>query len=191
MKDEDTKAIIEALIFTSDVPLTLEKIREILKLSKGQIQILIDELSEEYNTAARGFYLKKVANGYQFRTKPEYSVWIQKLKKVKALRLSQPMMETLAMIAYKQPITRIEIEHIRGVDSEGVIKSLFEKKLVTILGRKDVPGRPFLFGTTAKFLEVFGLPSLKDLPPIENIDQLREGEMNLFSAPQNKIEDSV
>jgi segregation and condensation protein B len=190
MNREDTKAIIEALLFTAEVPLTLDKIREILKLPKGEIQTLLDELASEYNTMSRGFYLRKVANGYQLRTKPEYSTWIQRLKKVKALRLSQPMMETLAMIAYKQPITRVEIESIRGVDSEGVTKSLLEKRLITILGRKDVPGRPFLFGTTAKFLEVFGLASLKDLPPLENIDQLREGELTLFSIPEDKVEDA-
>ena len=190
MNREDTKAIIEALLFTAEVPLTLDKIREILKLPKGEIQTLLDELASEYNTMSRGFYLRKVANGYQLRTKPEYSMWIQRLKKVKALRLSQPMMETLAMIAYKQPITRVEIESIRGVDSEGVTKSLLEKRLITILGRKDVPGRPFLFGTTAKFLEVFGLASLKDLPSLENIDQLKEGELTLFSIPEDKVEDS-
>jgi segregation and condensation protein B len=190
MNREDTKAIIEALLFTAEVPLTLDKIREILKLPKGEIQTLLDELASEYNTMSRGFYLRKVANGYQLRTKPEYSTWIQRLKKVKALRLSQPMMETLAMIAYKQPITRVEIESIRGVDSEGVTKSLLEKRLITILGRKDVPGRPFLFGTTAKFLEVFGLASLKDLPSLENIDQLKEGELTLFSIPGDKVEDS-
>jgi segregation and condensation protein B len=102
--------------------------------------------------------------------------------------MSQPMMEVLAMIVYKQPITRVEIEYIRGVDSEGVIKSLLDKKLITILGRKDVPGRPFLFGTTAKFLEVFGLESLKDLPALDNIDQLQESELSLFPADQDKIE---
>jgi segregation and condensation protein B len=191
MSTEDTKSIIEALIFTSDVPLTIDKMKEILKLPRGELQILLDELVSEYNSMIRGFYLKKVANGYQFRTRPEYSSWIKRLKKVKSLRLSQPMLETLAMIAYKQPVTRIEIEYIRGVDSEGIIKSLLEKRLITILGRKDVPGRPFLFGTTAKFLEVFGLATIKDLPPLENIEQLKEGEMTLFSAPQNKIEDSV
>jgi segregation and condensation protein B len=190
MNREDTKAVIEALIFASEVPLTIDKMREILKLPKGEIQKLLDELVSEYNSTLRGFYLRKVANGYQFRTKAEYSIWIQRLKRVKALRLSQPMMETLAMIAYKQPITRVEIEHLRGVDSEGVIKSLLDKRLITILGRKDVPGRPFLFGTTPKFLEVFGLENLKDLPPLEEIDQLKDGELNLFSADQEKCEDS-
>jgi len=189
MHMEDRKAIIEALIFASEVPLTLEKIKEIMRLPKGEIQVLLEELISEYNTMSRGFYLRKVANGYQFRTKPEYSAWIQRLKKVKALRLSQPMLETLAMIAYKQPVTRVEIEHIRGVDSEAVIKSLLEKRIVTILGRKDVPGRPFLFGTTPKFLEVFGLASLSDLPPLDNIDQLKHGEMTLFSVPEDKVED--
>lgn len=190
MNREDTKAIVEALIFTSEIPLTPDKIKEILKLPKVEIQVLLDELTSEYNSMTRGFYLRKVANGYQFRTRPEYSVWIQRLKKVKALRLSQPMMETLAMIAYKQPVTRVEIEYIRGVDSDWVIKSLLEKMLITILGRKDVPGRPFLFGTTTKFLEVFGLANLKDLPPLEHFDQLKEGELNLFSTSQDNVEDS-
>jgi len=188
MNREESKAIIEALIFASEAPLTVDKIKELLKLQKSEINFLLDELVTEYNSSVRGFYLRKVANGYQFRTKPEYAVWIQRLKKVKALRMSQPMMEVLAMIVYKQPITRVEIEYIRGVDSEGVIKSLLDKKLITILGRKDVPGRPFLFGTTVKFLEVFGLESLKDLPALDNIDQLQEGELSLFPADQDKIE---
>ena len=188
MNREESKAVIEALIFASEAPLTVDKIKELLKLQKSEINVLLDELVTEYNSAVRGFYLRRVANGYQFRTKTEYAVWIQRLKKVKALRLSQPMMEVLAMIVYKQPITRVEIEYIRGVDSEGVIKSLLDKKLITILGRKDVPGRPFLFGTTAKFLEVFGLESLKDLPALDNIDQLQEGELSLFPADQDKIE---
>jgi segregation and condensation protein B len=187
MNKEETKAIIEALIFASEVPLTIDKIKEILKLPKGEIQTLLDELFSEYNSTLRGFYLRKVANGYQFRTRSEYSIWIQRLKKVKALRLSQPMMESLAIIAYRQPITRVEIEYIRGVDSEGIIKSLLDKGLINILGRKDVPGRPFLFGTTPKFLEVFGLESLKNLPPIEDIGQLKEGELTLFSVNQEKV----
>lgn len=190
MNNEETRAIIEALIFASEVPLTLDKIREILKLPKGEIQSLLNDLVSEYNSTPRGFYVRKVANGYQFRTRSEYSIWIQRLKKVRVLRMSQPMMETLAMVAYKQPITRVEIEHIRGVDSEGIIKSLLDKNLITILGRKDVPGRPFLFGTTSKFLEVFGLESLKDLPPFEDISQLKEGELTLTPVNQEKDEDS-
>ncbi len=103
MNTDETRAIIEALIFTSEVPLTMDKIREIVKLPKREIQDLLDGLVTEWNSTIRGFYLKRVANGYQFRTRPEYSVWIKRLKKVRALRLSQPMMETIAMIAYKQP----------------------------------------------------------------------------------------
>jgi len=185
----ETKAVIEALIFASEVPLTLDKLKEILKLPRAELKSRLDELVSYYESATRGFYLREVAHGYQFRTKQEYAVWIQRLKRVRAIRLSQPMMETLAIIAYKQPVTRVEIEQIRGVDSDGIVKSLLEKRIITMLGRKDVPGKPFLFGTTPKFLEVFGLASLKDLPPFEELSRLGEEEMTLFSTDEERTEE--
>lgn len=186
MIDEWKKAIVEALIFASNFPLTIDKIKEILKISKDETLKIIEDLRNDYNSNSRGIYIKKVANGFQFRTKSEYSSWIKQLRKVKPIKLSQPLIETLAMIAYKQPITRVEIEQIRGVNSETVIKTLLERKLIKILGRKQVPGRPFLFGTTDKFLEVFGLSSLNDLPVIENIDQLSDDSLRFFTDSKHQ-----
>jgi len=135
---------------------------------------------EEYRSPARGIFIREVAHGYQFCTKTEYASWMQKFRKSKPYHLSQPMLETLAIVTYKQPITKAEIEVVRGVDCTGVMRSLLEKKLIAILGRKDVIGRPFLYGTTSKFLEVFGLENLANLPPIEKIDQLKDSELPLF-----------
>ena len=178
---EKAKSIIECLIFASEVPLTVDKIREVLEdISRKEIKELIEELMEEYRSPVRGILIREVAHGYQFCTKTEYAHWMQKFRKSKPYHLSQPMLETLAIVTYKQPITKAEIEVVRGVDCTGVMRSLLEKKLIAILGKKDVIGRPFLYGTTSKFLEVFGLENLANLPRIEKIDQLKDSELPLF-----------
>jgi segregation and condensation protein B len=178
---ERAKTIIECLIFTSETPLTIENIKDVVEdVSKKELKELIEELMQEYQNLKRGIFIREVAHGYQFCTKPEYAQWIQKLKKSKPYHFSQPTLETLAIIAYKQPVTKAEIEAIRGVDCTGVLKSLLEKKLLTILGRKDVIGRPFLYGTTSKFLEVFGLENLASLPAVEEIGQLKDSDFPLF-----------
>jgi len=178
---ESTKSILECLIFTSETPLTLDKIKGILEdIPKKELKQLIEELMQEYQDLKRGIFIREVAHGYQFCTKSEYANWIQKLRKTKPYHLSQPTLETLAIIAYKQPLTKAEVEAIRGVDCAGVLKTLLERKLLTILGRKDVVGRPFLYGTTSKFLEVFGLENLASLPPMEEIGQLQDADFPLF-----------
>ena len=178
---ERAKSIIECLIFTSEIPLTIDKIKGVMDdMSKKDLKELIEELMQEYQNLGRGIFIREVAYGYQFCTKPEYAPWIQKLRKSRPFHLSQPTLETLAIVAYKQPVTRAEIEVVRGVDSAGVLKSLLEKKLITILGRKGVMGRPFLYGTTPKFLEVFGLGNLASLPPMEEIEQLKDSDFPLF-----------
>jgi len=178
---ERAKSIIECLMFTSEIPLTIEKIKNVLEDMPGkELKEITEELMQEYQNMKRGVFIREVANGYQFCTRPEYANWIQKLRKSRPYHLSQPTLETLAIIAYKQPITRAEIEAIRGVDCAGVLKSLLEKKLLTILGRKDVIGRPFLYGTTSKFLEVFGLEKLTSLPALEEIEQLKDSNFPLF-----------
>ena len=181
MQRERAKSIIECLIFTSEIPLTIDKIKGVMDdMSKKDLKELIEELMQEYQNLGRGIFIREVAYGYQFCTKPEYAPWIQKLRKSRPFHLSQPTLETLAIVAYKQPVTRAEIEVVRGVDSAGVLKSLLEKKLITILGRKGVMGRPFLYGTTPKFLEVFGLGNLASLPPMEEIEQLKDSAFPLF-----------
>ena len=172
---ENIKAVIEALIFASDAPLALEKIRMILSdVEKTEIKEAFEKLVLEYNDRQGGIYLQEVAGGFQFRTRPEHSPWIKKLKSTKPHSLSPQAMETLAIIAYKQPIVKSEIESIRGVDVGAPIKSLLDKKLIRIVGRKDVPGKPIIYGTTKKFLEVFNLKDLMDLPNLREFKELNQ-----------------
>lgn len=181
MQRERAKSAIECLIFTSEVPLTIDKIKNIMEdISKKELKELVEELIEEYHNLERGIYIREVAHGYQFCTKSEYAHVIQKLRKSKPHHLSQPTLETLSIIAYKQPVTRAEIEAVRGVDCAGVLRSLLEKKLVAMLGRKDIIGKPFLYGTTPRFLEVFGLENLASLPSIEEVEQLKDSEPPLL-----------
>ena len=168
----ELKAIIEALIFASEKPLGIDRIKDIIEdADRADIVRCISLLQEEYRDG-RGFYLSEVAEGYQFRTRPRYSPYLQRLYKIKAPKFSQPALETLAIIAYRQPITRAEVEELRGVDAGGVIKSLLDKKLIKILGKKDVPGRPMIYGTAREFLEAFGLKDLKSLPTLKDLAEL-------------------
>ncbi|MBW1981869.1 MAG: SMC-Scp complex subunit ScpB [Deltaproteobacteria bacterium] len=165
------KAVIEALLFVSEVPLSLAKIKEVLDMyTHAEITSAIKEIELEYAQEGHGFFLAEVAQGYQLRTKPEYGEWIRKLKKVAPSKLSRAALETLAIVAYKQPILRSEIEAIRGVDVGGVLRLLLEKNLIKIVGRKNVPGRPMIYGTTQKFLEVFSLKDISSLPSLEEIE---------------------
>ena len=172
---ENIKAIIEALIFASESPLTIEKLAIILEeVEKKTIRICLDDLIGEYDNETRGFFLTEVAGGYHFRTRNEWSGWVQKLKKGKPSTLSPAMLETLAIIAYRQPVLKAEIDGIRGVDSGGTIRKLLEKKLIRIVGRKDVPGHPMLYGTTQKFLDVFNLKDLSELPTLRELKELQD-----------------
>ena len=179
---------VESLIFSSEFPLKIEIIREILgEPDKGKIERVLEELNQEYQDPNHGFELVYVAEGYLFRTKSKYSEWIKKLRKTRAPRLSRSSMEVLAIIAYKQPIMRAEVEAIRGVDSVSVLKTLLERRLVRILGRKDVPGRPMVYGTTREFLHFFGLRNLSDLPTLREIEELHKEE----PSPANTQESNV
>jgi segregation and condensation protein B len=178
MDRTEKKAIVESLIFASDTPLTIQKTRQILEnVPKKELQDIFEELKADYQNNSRGFYIQEVAGGYQFRSKPNYASWVKKLKKTRPFRLTLPTLETLAIVAYKQPITRAEIDKIRGVDSGGVIKALLERRLINIAGRKNVPGKPFIFVTTKKFLEVFGLEKLSVLPTIKELDELDDSKL--------------
>ena len=176
----ELRAIIESLLFVSEVPLSLVKLKTILAMhTHGEIIQALEELRQEYDDVRHGFSLDEVAQGYQFRTKPEYGEWIRKLKKIIPTRLSQASLETLAVIAYKQPILRSEIESIRGVDVGGILRLLLEKNLIKILGRKNVPGRPIIYGTTHKFLEFFSLKDISSLPTLEEMGELMESASSL------------
>ena len=172
MEDAQLKAILESLIFVSESPLTLDRMKEVLGIQKRDLQRLLSEMMEDYRRKERGFLLMEVAEGFQFRTRPEHSSWIKKLKKVKTTALSQPALETLAIVAYRQPVVRTDIEKIRGVDSGGVLHTLLEKKLIKIIGKKDVPGKPLVYGTSRKFLEVFSLKDLSELPTLKDLEGL-------------------
>ena len=170
---ENIKHIIESLLFVAEGPLTVDRIKRILTQAEtADIRSAAAELTAEYEERRGGFYLDEVAGGYQIRTRPEYTEWIKKLIQPKPLRLSKPALETLVIIAYKQPIIRSDIEHIRGVDCGGVLRVLLERKLVRILGRKEIAGRPLIYATTKRFLEIFDLKSLRDLPTPKEIEEL-------------------
>lgn len=170
MDKDNLKPLIEAIIFTSDHPISLDRIMDVLEGERREdVRATLKELMEEYQSSNRGFTIVEVAEGYQLRTRPEFSAWIKRLFKTGYQRLSKASMETLAIIAYKQPIVRSEIEDIRGVDSGGVLKTLLEKRLIKVMGRKDVPGRPVVYGTSREFLEVFDLKDLSCLPTLKEV----------------------
>lgn len=179
MDSKEIKAIMEALIFVSGEPITLNRIKDVIDgADKKTLERLASELKDEFNREHNGLQLVEVANGYQLTTRPEYAPWIKKLNKIKlASKLSKPALETLAIIAYKQPIIRPEIEKIRGVDSGGVIKTLLERKIIKIIGRMDIVGKPILYSTTPEFLQYFGLKDLSDLPTLKEFHELKEEEL--------------
>jgi segregation and condensation protein B len=170
MEPFETKPILESLLFVSDSPVRLETLIEVLSESnKEAILEGIHRIQTEYEDPTKGIELVEVAGGYQFRTKPFWAKWVSRLKKIKTVKLSQSALETLAIIAYRQPVIRPKIEEIRGVDSGWVLRTLLEKGLVRMMGRKDLPGRPIVYGTTQAFLELFGLNSLSDLPALKEV----------------------
>lgn len=167
------KSVVESLIFVSEEPVSLDKLCDILEeSSREDIRNALGELQKDYGDPERGVFLAEVAKGWQFRTREENSDYVRRMVKTRISRFSQSALETLAIVAYSQPITRAEIEYFRGVDSGGVLKTLLEKKLVKILGKKDIPGRPLIYGTTREFLEVFSLKDLKSLPSLREIEEL-------------------
>ena len=172
---DNLKAIVESLLFASDTPLTIDKIKSVLEIAdRKDVREALTSLAEEYESNKRGFFLAEVAGGFQLRTRPEYRQWIRRLKETKPARLSRAALETLAIIAYKQPVLRSDLEHLRGVDCGGTLRTLLERKLIRLLGRKDLPGRPIIYGTTKEFLEFFDLKDLKDLPTLKDLKDLGE-----------------
>jgi segregation and condensation protein B len=172
---EEKIAILEALIFASEVPLTADRVGEILPdFPKTEIGAAFQELVRGYEERAGGIILREVAGGFQFHTRPDLAPWIRKLKAGKPAMLSPAALETLAVVAYRQPLVKAEIDRIRGVDTSGTMKGLLEKKLIRIVGRKDVPGKPIIYGTTRKFLEVFSLRDLSELPTLRELKDLQE-----------------
>ncbi len=159
--------VVEALLFASDTPLEAGRIREVLELESAEAaRVLVEELRARYQD--RGLQIVEVGGGYRMVTRPELAPWLVRLARARTkTRLSRPALETLAIVAYKQPVSRPEIDAVRGVNSDAVLENLLERRLVRITGRKDAPGRPYLFETTREFLVAFGLRDLADLPKVE------------------------
>jgi len=164
------KMIVEALLFSSDKPLSVKEIKDCVPdAEKSDIKNSLKILQHDYDSLERSFSLKEVAGGYQFRSRPEYGSYILRMYQKTPNRLSKAAIETLAIIAYKQPVIRQEVERLRGVDVGGILRTLMEKGLIKIMGRKELPGRPLIYGTTKRFLEVFDLKDLSSLPKLKEI----------------------
>jgi segregation and condensation protein B len=210
----DLKFILEAILFSAQKPLSLKELREVFagavehaegnetvrglkKVKEEQLTAALEELAREHEAANRTFRLVCVAGSWQFVTQPDYAPWLKALvgHKARPPRLSQPALETLAIIAYRQPLTRAEIEQVRGVAVDGVMQTLLERGLVEQLGRAEVVGRPMTYGTTAVFLEHFGLRSLEDLPaadelrriPVQKPESLATVDPGLATAPPDQL----
>jgi len=190
---DDLKNIVETLLFVAEEPLSPERFKKLLVQAEvPEIRAALEALQADYEARRGGFYLAEVAGGYQLRTRPEYTGWVRRLIDPKPVRLSKAALETLAIIAYKQPIIRADVEHIRGVDCGGVLRQLLERKLVRVLGRREIPGRPLIYATTRRFLETFDLKDLKDLPTPKEIEEFGkaplEGIGNVAIEPDGYAE---
>ena len=187
--DKPLKLIIEALLFASSDPLSHREMKNCLpELSLLEIKSALDELQADYQALDRSFTVEEVAGGFHMRTKSFFAPYILKMLRNSPARLSRAALETLAIVAYKQPVIRQEIERIRGVDAGGVLRTLLEKNLVKIMGRKAIPGRPLIYGTTRKFLEVFDLKDLNSLPKLKEISDLIP---SMESPHQTSIQEQI
>ncbi|MDP1769318.1 MAG: SMC-Scp complex subunit ScpB [Nitrospirota bacterium] len=185
----ELKAILEAVLFVSPEPVPVARLMSILgSVSKAEVVHALDTLTYDLDQEGRGIQLVQVAGGYRLVTKQEYGPWLKRMDKAKtAQKLSRSALESLAIIAYKQPLVRSEIEEIRGVETSGVLRTLCERKLVRIVGRKEVPGRPIMYGTTKFFLEHFGLQDLTQLPPLREFKELGESEQALLPIEHESL----
>lgn len=174
------KGLLEALVFVADKPVSLADLVKTTGADRRLLRTLLDELASEYQ--GRGIRLQEVANGFVFRTSATYAPFLRDNAAKKPVRMTRAQLETLAIIAYRQPLTRPDIDEIRGVDSGAVLKMLLERDFVRILGKKDEPGRPLLYGTTSQFLEFFGLKSLKDLPTLRELTELTEESRRILES---------
>lgn len=184
MSETTLKQIVESILFVSDSPLPLERLYAILEeFEREEIRAVLAEITADCNRDKRAIELVQVAGGYQFRSRAEFADFIRRLRKLKPTRFSPSALETLAIIAYRQPVTRSEIEYFRGVDSGGVLKSLLDKKLIKIIGKKDIPGKPLIYGTTKEFMEMFSLKDLASLPTLREIEALADAGDDLDQVP--------
>jgi len=180
MASTQLKRTVEALLFASDKPISSTKIRSAIGDDDIPVEEIVEQLNEEYSNTERAFFIMEVAGGYQLVTQKEFEPYIKQLYVSSArMRLSQAALETLSIIAYKQPVSRPDIDAIRGVNSDGVLRTLLERDLIVVKGREEQPGRPLLYGTSDEFLRYFGLKSLKDMPKLREIDDLLQSDEEL------------
>jgi segregation and condensation protein B len=173
MEREEVKSIVESLLFVADGPQSLQRFNEVLDgVEKELIHEVLNELQNELDAQSRGIRLVEVAGGYQLRTAKTNADWVKKFLGGRPARMGRATLETLAIIAYRQPITKAEIEAIRGVDVDGVLTTLLDRNLIRAVARKDVPGRPFLYGTTPEFLQLFNLKDLTHLPTLKEMEEI-------------------
>jgi segregation and condensation protein B len=187
VSDEVQISRLESIIFVSPGPISVRRLARILSLEGKRVRELLDTLVEQY--AERGIILQEVSGGFQFRSHPNNARIIREIFKLKPLKISRAALEALAIVAYRQPLTRSEVEEIRGVDCGGVLKYLFEKELVRVIGRKEEPGRPIIYGTSPTFLELFGLKALSDLPSLQEFSELWEEHQEIVDTETPVEED--
>ena len=182
----EAKSVIEAIIFAADRPVSVDQLARMMhELDNDTIERLIRKLQQEYDASRRGFQLIEIANGFQMCTRDEFAPWIKDFYTTEiSSRLSVSSLEALAIVAYRQPATRAEIEEIRGVNSDSVIRTLMERNLIKVVGRKQAPGKPMLYGTTTDFLMHFGLRDLSELPSVDEIEKM-------FGTPKEERESEI
>ena len=191
MEREELKSVIESLLFVADGPQTLQRLGELLDpVDRQSIRDVLSELQGEYENQNRGVRLVEVAGGYQLRTAKANADWVKKFLGGRPARMGKATLETLAIVAYRQPITKAEVEAIRGVDVDGVLTTLLERNLIRAVARKDVPGRPFLYGTTPEFLQLFNLKDLSHLPTLKEMDEISLPEIPGDALPVDLLEES-
>lgn len=184
MDKSEQRRLVEALILGSPEPVSVARLADLIPRAKpAAVRERIEELNAEYAEQRRAFEIWSVAGGYQVRTLPEFAPYLQQLQPTRPLRLSRAALETLAIVAYRQPVTRAEVEQIRGVDVGAVLRGLIERKLIRIAGHREVPGRPMLYGTARRFLEVFSLGRLEDLPTLRDLEELPSPDAVAAPAP--------
>ncbi|HVO29130.1 MAG TPA: SMC-Scp complex subunit ScpB [bacterium] len=186
MEQERIKGILESVIFAAEKPVTMKELKEVFSedesIEKEQIEEALEGLKADAGVESRGIVLSEVSGGWAFRTKPEYRGWVGKLTAPKAQRLTKAQLETLAIVAYRQPVTRAGIDDIRGVDSGAVLKVLLDKRLIKIIGRQEAVGNPLIYATTKEFLEIFGLRDLTGLPTLKEFQELDEDSRRELDA---------
>jgi segregation and condensation protein B len=189
VEEQHLKSILESLLFAAGEPVSAARLTAAVDgVSRAEVHQALAAIARDYGGQGRGIVLEEVAGGYQLRTPKEHAHYVRKLLAAKPPRLSRPLLETAAIIAYRQPITRPEIEQLRGVDSGAVLETLLERRLIRIAGRKEAPGRPMVYATTPEFLEIFGLKDLESLPDLKEFREIEQAVEQANTPPVESVE---